>query len=348
MTDRPRTAIRRQRLDGDDAVLPFRTVRSAVEGRLVRLAATADTILGGHDYPEAVKRVLGEALALTAMLGTALKPGGRLILEARTDGPLRSLAVNFEIPIADVAVAGGRMRGYAGFDAAAVAARVADSAGHGLLGDGHLALTIEPGPGRDSYQGVTALDGGTLSDAARAYFRQSEQIPTFIRLVVARELAGRDLETATGAAEPAWLWRVGGLMIQHLAAAGVDDAGDGAASSVEGDDALPASPTLDAADAEEDWRRVRLLAETVEDHELIDPSLPPARLLYRLFHEEGVRVREAVPIETYCRCSRERIAGFLEQFGAAELADLRGDDGNIVVTCEFCGESYAFPDQPTR
>lgn len=338
MTNGVRETKRRQRYPGDDAVLPFRTVRSGVDGRVVRLAAVADTILGGHNYPEAVSRVLGEAMALTAMLGTALKPGGRLILEARTDGPLRSLAVNFELPEPGSGPAvTGRMRGYAGFDAAAVSMLAGDEAAAGLLGQGHLALTIEPGAGRDSYQGVTALDGGSLTDAARAYFRQSEQIPTFIRLVVAREMI-----PLAGDAAPEWLWRIGGLMIQHLAADGLDGTEVDTSSAGE-DEAETDAPQ--ASDPDEAWRRARLLAETVEDHELIDPTLPPERLLYRLFHEEGVRVREAVPLETYCRCSRERIAGFLAQFREAELADLRAEDGSVIVTCEFCGTSYVFAEQ---
>ncbi|MEQ1712112.1 MAG: Hsp33 family molecular chaperone HslO [Hyphomicrobium sp.] len=306
----------RRLFSGDDAVLPFSTIRSGVEGRVVRLAGIADTILGGHDYPEPVSRALGEALALTAMLGAALKSGGRLILETRTNGPLRSLAVNFEARSDKGGQVPGRMRGYAGFDKAAVEALSRKPETASLLGEGHLALTIEAGEGRDSYQGVAALDGGSLSDAARAYFRQSEQLPTFIRLAVARELV-----PAAGASAPEWRWRVGGLMIQHLAAVGID---------------------TEKGWAEESWRRAGFLAETVEDHELIDPLLPPESLLLRLFHEEGVRVRDAVPLDTYCRCSRERIAGFLEQFGAAELDDLRAEDGSVVVTCEFCGSAYVF------
>lgn len=313
---RQRDGEHRQRFDGVDALLPFSTVRSGVEGRIVRLASVADKILGGHGYPEPVSRSVGEALALTAMLGAALKPGGRLILETRGDGPLRSLAVNFEAQAIESGRALGRMRGYAGFDDAAIEALSNSSSPASLLGKGHLALTIEAGPGRDSYQGVAALDGGSLSDAARAYFNQSEQLPTFIRLAVARELL-----PANGGAPPEWRWRVGGVMIQHLAATD--------------------------ADAEENWRRARFLAETVKDHELIDPLLPPERLLLRLFHEEGVRVRDAIALETYCRCSRERIAGFLRQFGSAELADLRADDGSVVVTCEFCGTEYVFA-EPTQ
>lgn len=323
MTDRGQDGGAPRRRSGDDQVLPFRTVRSGAEGRLVRLAEVADEILGRHGYPEPVSRALGEALALTAMLGKALKSEGRLILETRTDGPLRSLAVNFEAP--------GRMRGFASFDKDAIAEGEATPAR--LLGAGHLALTIEPGSGRDSYQGIVALDGGTLSDAAEAYFRQSEQLPTLIRLAVARHYAG------DRAARSGWRWRVGGLMLQHLDAEGREDL------SAAAPDLDPAGGNVESV--EESWRRARLLADTVEDHELIDPTLAPEHLLYRLFHEEGVRVLPELPLGVYCRCSRERIAMFLGQFSGDDLAALREADGNIVVTCEFCSRTYRF-EHPDR
>lgn len=315
---------------GDDEVLPFRTVRSGVEGRLVRLAGVAHEILGRHDYPDPVRRTLGEALALVAMLGAPLQDGGRLILEIRSSGPLRSLAVNFEQP--------GRLRGYAGFDRDAIQGLAAASVP--LLGEGHLALTMEPGVG-DSYQGVVAVDAGTggVAEAACAYFAQSEGLPTFIRLAVARELAA-DAGPGKGSGAAAWRWRVGGFMIQHLGAKVGARQGTGSDADDEYVD--------DGADtAEEQWHRARILAETVEDHELIDPTVAPERLLYRLFHEEGVRVRPALPLTTYCRCSRDRISRLLNQFDAAELGGLKDEDGRIRVTCEFCGRSYDFePGEP--
>lgn len=310
----------------DDFVLPFRTGRSGVAGRLVRLADVSDDILARHDYPEPISRVLGEALALTAMLGSALKLEGRLVLDARTNGVLRSLAVNYEAP--------GRLRGYASYDAARLAELGPSAhAEASLLGTGHLAMTIEPGAGRDSYQGVVALDGGTLSDAAEIYFRQSEQLPTFLRLVVARHYAGE----ASAGRPRTWRWRASGLMIQHLTAAGIDDGAEGPAA-----DGEPGSVSPGSGSDEENWRRARILAETVEDHELLDPTLAAERLLFRLFHEEEVRVQPLLALSSYCRCSRERISAFLGQFGPAELDDLREPDGGLVVTCEFCGRTYAF------
>lgn len=297
----------------DDIVLPFRTEKSRAVGRLVRLGASVDTILSRHGYPDAVSEILGQGLALTAMLSAALRPGGKLSLQTKTDGALRVLISDIELP--------GRLRGYASFDKARVAdlgkdgGRISQAA---LLGSGHLALTFDPGDGRDAHQGVVPLDGQSLTAAAHAYFRQSEQLPTFIRLAVARHrVPGSDA---------AWHWRAGGLIIQHLEAeAGDDD---------EGSDRLGAGS--------EDWQRARLLAATVEDHELLDPTLAPERLLLRLFHEEGVRTFPRQAIDARCRCSRERVQMFLARFPRSELAEMREPDGRVSVTCEFCSSRYDF------
>jgi molecular chaperone Hsp33 len=303
----------------DDVVLGFQTVRSGVSGRIVRLGASVDSILTRHNYPDAVRKVLGEALALTAMLGSQLKFEGKLILQTKTDGPLGFMVVNYETS--------GTFRGYASYDGELVAALTAagpildDGA---LLGTGHLAMTIDPGGDMDRYQGIVAIDGGTLSEAALEYFRRSEQLPTFIRLSVARHFSSG-----------VWRWRAGGLMVQHLTA-------EGGEAIPERDDGTDGGWVLGADD--ENWRRVEILARTVEDHELLDPLLTPERLLYRLFHEEGVKVAPAHPVAMRCRCSREHVGLFLRSFGAAELADMREPDGAVMVTCEFCATPYRFTD----
>ena len=159
-------------------------------------------------YPEPVAQALGEAVALTAMLGTALKFDGKLIVQTKTDGILDFLVVNFEAP-------GTRARLRALRQDALRArpqstARIDEGA---LLGSGHLAITIDPGEDMERYQGIVALEGGTLVDAAHTYFRQSEQLPTFMRLAVARHYRAGD-----GRGARRWHWRAGGLMIQKLAA----------------------------------------------------------------------------------------------------------------------------------
>ena len=305
----------------DDLVLPFRTVRSGVIGRLVRLGPAVDEILSHHSAPEPVSQTLGEAVALTAMLGTALKIDGKLTLQTKTDGLLDFLVVSYEPP--------GRLRAYARYDKKRVGDNDIDPGE--LLGEGHLAITIDPGEDMERYQGIVALDGEGVGDAALSYFRQSEQLPSFIRLAVARHYTAGE-----NGAPGRWQWRAGGLMIQHLPSTG--------GTNTDLEEAFES----DESDSEEDddWERTRILASTVEDHELLDPTLAPERLLYRLFHEEGVRAFPAAAIEAYCRCSRERVAAFLKSFGAAELTDMREPDGSISVTCEFCTKSYKFaPDE---
>jgi molecular chaperone Hsp33 len=320
------TAPETRKTLSDDIVLPFRTVRSGVIGRLVRLGPAVDTILSRHDVPVPVSQTLGEAVALTAMLGTALKFDGKLIVQTKTDGIVDFLVVNFEAP--------GRVRGYVRYDKT----RFPQDGGNGgidqgtLLGSGHLAITIDPGDDMERYQGIVALSGEDLGEAALQYFRQSEQLPSFLRLVVARHyLAGES------GAPGEWHWRAGGLMLQNLAGAG----GKPRASA-----ANEADEQRLAGEDDDDWERVRILAATVEDHELLDPTLSPERLLYRLFHEEGVRALPPAPVEAYCRCSRERVTAFLRTFGAEDLADMREADGGISVTCEFCSATYRFaPDE---
>ncbi len=303
---------------GDDIVLPFRTLRSGVIGRLVRLGPAIDTILSRHDMPVPVAQALGEAVALTTMLGAALKFAGKLIVQTKTDGIIDFLVVNFE--------AGGHVRGYARYDKrrfAELAANGAPIEQGALLGRGHLAITIDQGGDMDRYQGIVALEGESLAQAALAYFRQSEQLPTFLHLAVARHYR---------AGAGSWHWRAGGLMIQSLAKAGGSQA-----PRREGTD----DGELHEEQAE-DWQRAKILAATVEYHELLDPTLSPQRLLYRLFHEEGVRALPPAPVEAYCRCSREWVEAFLRSFGEDGLADMREPDGSIKVTCEFCTASYRF------
>ena len=303
---------------GDDLVLPFRTVKSDVIGRVVRLGPLVDSILSRHAYPEPVSHALGEALALTAMLGSALKSEGKFILQTKTDGPLDFLVTDYVSP--------GNMRGYANYDKKNTG--LVGTHGRGdqgaLLGSGHVAMTIDPTGDKNTYQGIVAIEREPLVNVAHTYFRQSEQLPTFIRLAVAQHY-----ERGAGAR-----WRAGGLLLQKLPREGgkrPEMTAEERDASLEGED-------------DENWSRARHLAATVEDHELLDPMLSPERLLYRLFHEEGVRVTPSTPLAAVCRCSRERIHMFLERFGPDELADMREPDGGVTVTCEFCSRKYRFAD----
>jgi molecular chaperone Hsp33 len=293
----------------DEIVLPFQIEGMDVRGRIARLGASVDEILDRHDYPESVSRFLGEALALTALLGCALKFDGIFSLQISGDGPVSVMAVDFATP--------GTLRGYARFDSEAVWAR--EEAGEydipALIGTGYLAMTVDQGGDTERYQGIVALEGAMLSDSVNAYFRTSEQIPT--EVVAATERSG------TGDAGGGW--RAGAALIQHLP----ERTGE-------------PGPLTFLDDAEEEgWTRAVALFQTVRPDELTDPSLSADRLIYRLFHEDGARVFDARPMVAGCRCSRERVDDVLRRLPREELEE-SAIGGVIEITCDFCNTRYEF------
>lgn len=301
----------------DDIVLPFAVENADVRGRIARLGPLADEVLRRHAYPQAVSHLLGEALCLLVLLGSTLKISGSLSLQTKGDGPVRILVADY------VSDGAGRaqVRGYAGFD------RQADYTGlenafPRLVGKGYFALTVDPGGDAERYQGIVALEGATLSECAERYFHTSEQIPTAIKLAVGRVYAREAGHFAPEA--DAGHWRAGGVMIQHLPRRRN----------------LARAPE-DPMEEHEDWRRCRILMQTASEAELLEPGLASERLLYRLFHEDGVRVFPGAHAEFGCRCSRERLVELLQQYPRAELVELL-QDGHITGNCEFCSEAYCF------
>lgn len=289
----------------DDAILPFQVGRTAVRGRTVRLGRAIDKILGPHAFPAPVAELVGEAAALVAMMGSSLKFDGRLVLQAKGDGPVSMLVADY--------AADGALRATATLSGAPI-----DAAGlKGLLGAGHFALTIDQGPDMERYQGVTPIEGESLADAAAAYFMQSEQIPTAVRLAVGRvKTPGEDAR-----------WRAGGVIAQFVPAeGGARERGEAALKSEEDEDA---------------WARAASHLMTTRADELLDPSLSAEELLYRLYHEEGVRVFASKPLRAECRCGAEKIAAVLQRYTQEELSDML-EDGAIKVSCEFCRREYRF------
>jgi len=285
----------------DDQVAAFQIEQEPVRGRLARLGPSVDEILRAHAYPDSVANLLGEACALAALVGSNLKFDGRLIIEARGNGPVRFV-------VADYDTSGG-MRGYCGFDDEAVAKASQGFVRPGartLLGDGHFMMTVDQGPDMDRYQGVTAIEGETLALCAEQYFAQSEQTPTRVRLAVGQADQGEGPH-----------WRAGGMLIQNIAE---DDARGSTAEA---------------------WQRTQAFFETVGEDELIDPLLSSEQLLFRLFHEDGVRLFGAQPLRAFCRCSQDRIETVLRSFDPAERAEMVEPDGKIHVTCEYCSKTYA-------
>jgi molecular chaperone Hsp33 len=307
----------------DDTVLPFEVAALDLRGRVVRLGPAVDEILTKHAYPPPVAKLLGEAVVLTVMLGSALKIDGRFILQTQTDGPVRMLVVDFTAP--------GKVRACARFDkdrvATAIEAGKADAGA--LLGKGHLAMTIDQGQDMNRYQGLVALEGGSLEDAAHEYFHRSEQIPTRVRLAVAEELRAGE-----GGAKHRW--RAGGILLQFLPKAPerarVADLDPGDA---------PEGTAPHAVQEDDAWVEGRALVSTVEDIELIDPAVSSEQLVYRLFHEPGVRVFRGSEVRAQCSCTRDNVEAMLRSFSQDDR-DHMVEDGKISVTCEFCSANYVF------
>ncbi|HUO21204.1 MAG TPA: Hsp33 family molecular chaperone [Caulobacteraceae bacterium] len=287
-------------IDGDDAIAVFQIEGWPVRGRIARLSGVVDDILSRHAYPEPVANLLGEACVLAALVGSSLKFQGRLIVQAQGDGPVAYVVADYDTE--------GSLRGYCRFDAEGVAALSSGFKRPGadaLLGKGVFIMTVDQGPDTERYQGVTPIEGETLALCAERYFAQSEQTPTRVRLAVA------ELQTDAG-----FTWRAGGLLLQNVA----EDQARG--------------PTADA------WERAEALFETLGEDELVDPTVPPQTLLWRLFHEDGVRLFQPTPLKAFCRCSTERIAAVLGSFSDEERADMVEADGLIRVTCEYCSRTY--------
>ncbi len=310
-------------VSADDTIMPFEVAALDLRGRVVRLGPLVDEILQRHDYPAPVSKLLGEAIVLTAMLGSALKISGRLILQTQSDGPVSMLVVDFTAP--------DKVRACARFDAAQVDAALAAGKADGgaLLGTGHLAMTIDQGPEMNRYQGLVALDGGGLEAAAHEYFLRSEQIPTRVRLAVAEQFVA-------GEGGPHRHWRAGGILLQFLPQAPermrMADLPPG--------DAPEGMPMYEVKE-DDAWVEGRALIETVEDLELIDPDLSSERLVYRLFHERGVRVFKNAEVRAECSCSRPGVESMLRSFSQDDR-DHMVENGMISVTCEFCSAHYQF------
>jgi molecular chaperone Hsp33 len=306
----------------DDTVLPFEVASLDLRGRVVRLGPVVDQILEKHNYPLPVAKLLGEAVVLAVMLGSALKIDGRFILQTQTDGPVGLLVVDFTTP--------GKVRACARFGKegidAAIAAGQADAGA--LLGKGHLAMTIDQGTDSSRYQGLVALDGGTLEDAAHEYFLRSEQIPTRVRLAVAEEFVA-------GSGGASHRWRAGGIMLQFL-----PKSEERARMDLHPGD-VPEGLAVERAPEDDAWVQGRALLETVEDIELIDPEISSERLAYRLFHEPGVRVFKTTDVRAECSCSRDAVESMLKSFSQDDR-DHMVEDGKIAVTCEFCSATYDF------
>ncbi len=299
-----------------DVVIPFAVKPLGVRGRIVRMGAVIDDILWRHDYPDSVSAVLAESVALTAMLGTALKFDGKFILQTKTDGPVQMIVADYVSP--------GGVRGCVKFSKPRVEALTKPTQKQ-LLGDGILGMTVDQGQDMERYQGIVPLGNSTLTDAAHEYFHQSEQIPTRLRLAAGPLMARGEKKTH---------WRAGAILVQHLPSEG----GSSPLPEMQGD--APEGVSIEITE-DDNWVKARLLLDTIEDHELLDPTLTAEDILYRLYHEDGVTVYPAIPLNRHCTCSRQAVSAMLQNFSGTDRADMEKDD-QIEVVCEFCSTPYQF------
>lgn len=288
-----------------DVPLGFTLPERHGRGRLVRIGPVLDTILSAHDYPPVIEALLAEALVLTALLGTTVKAeGGQMTLQAQTTAGPVSLLV--------CDYRDGELRGYCQYGADAVSLIPQHPSLFALFGQGYLAITFDQAVSGERYQGIVPLEGDSLCHAAEYFFDQSEQIPSIVRAAYRRHDDGRHI--------------AGGLLLQHLPEGEAD------------------GPRLAAHDARPDWEHLVALASTIKPDELCDPDLGLDQLVWRLFHEDVVRVWEGDRLHRGCRCDVAHIARVIAQFPENERAEMAGPDGAIIVDCAFC--SRAIPLTP--
>ncbi len=306
------------KLAWDDTVLPFQLDASDMRGRVARLDGVLDGILKQHDYPAPVEALVAEMALLTALIGQTIDLRWKLSLQVQSKGPVRMIATDYYAPAKDGTPA--QIRAYASFDAD----RITDGAPFAQIGEGYFAILLDQGKGTAPYQGITPLDGGSLASCAEAYFAQSEQLPTRFALSFGKS-------TEAGGTEH---WRAGGIMIQHMPKASPFVA----QTQGEGEILRPAD--LIDGEQEENWNRINILLDTVEDIELIGPRVTATDLLVRLFHEEEPRVYDAQAVRFGCTCSEDRVRQSLSIYSAKDIEKMTTDDGRVTADCQFCGAHY--------
>ena len=306
------------KLAWDDTVLPFQLDASDIRGRVARLDGALGGILKQHDYPPQVEALVAEMALLTALIGQTIKLRWKLSLQIQSKGAVRMIATDYFAPTEDGEPA--RIRAYASFDRD----RLTDGAPFDQVGEGYFAILIHQGKDMSPYQGITPLVGPSLRACAEAYFAQSEQLPTRFSLSF-----GQSTEPGKSS-----YWRAGGIMLQHMPKASP------LMANREGTGGLVSAQDLLDGDAIENWSRVNILLDTVEDIELIGPTVPPTDLLVRLFHEERPRVFDAQAVRFGCTCSEDRVRRSLSIYSARDIEKMMTDDGLVTADCQFCGAHY--------
>ena len=311
---------RAKQLAWDDTVLPFQLDKSDIRGRVARLDGVLSGVLRQHNYPPQVEALVAEMTLLTALIGHSIKLRWKLSLQVQSKGAVRRIATDYYGPNEEGEPA--RIRAYASYDAD----RLAEGDPFDQIGEGYFAILIDQGEGTQPYQGITPIAGGSLAACAEAYFAQSEQLPSRFSLSFSRS-------SEPGVAEH---WRAGGIMLQHMPKSSLS-ASSGEAT---GEDGLLAADDLLKGDDSENWNRANILLDTVEELELIGPTVSPDDVLVRLFHEETPRVYDAQTLRFGCTCSEERVRQSLSIYSAKDIESMTTPGGRVTADCQFCGAHY--------
>jgi len=307
----------------DDTVLPFQLDRSDIRGRVARLDGLLNSVLAQHDYPTVIEALVAEAALLTALIGQTIELRWKLSLQIRGNGAARLIATDYYGPTKNGEPA--RIRAWASYDAERLKL---DQPGFEQIGKGFFAILIDQGEGTTPYQGITPISGGSLSACAETYFAQSEQLPTRFSLSYGQsQMPGQ---------QPSW--RAGGVLLQHMPKASPFVAKEGASGEA---GLLSASDVLDGDEAE-NWNRANMLLDTVEDIELVGPTVQPTELLVRLFHEEQPRVYDPQSVKFGCTCSPIKVRESLSIYSARDIGHMTTDEGIVTADCQFCGAHYEF------
>ncbi|MDB5666793.1 Hsp33 family molecular chaperone HslO [Cypionkella sp.] len=307
----------------DDTVLPFQLDRSNIRGRVARLDGALDNVLKQHNYPPVIEALVAEATVLTALIGESVKLRWKLSLQIRGKGPARLIATDYYGPTE--AGEPARIRAYASYDSDRLDL---DAEPFSQIGEGYFAVMIDQGQDMQPYQGFTPIAGKSLSDCAETYFAQSEQVPTRFALTFGKNQVPGEASR----------WRAGGVMLQHMPSVG----GSVAAEAGSGEGGLLSHVDILAGEEAENWTRANALLDTVEQIELIGPTVSPTDLLVRLFHEEEPRVFDAQVVHFGCSCSADKVVQAMSIYSAKDIKHMTTPEGVVTADCQFCGKHYEF------
>ncbi len=280
--------------------------RSRVEA--VHLSNAWTEGLTHQDLPEPVHGLLGELVAAATLLASNIKFDGSLVLQLQGDGPVALLVVECTADLSIRATATLR-------DAQAI---TPDGTLQSLLnvgGEGRFMVVLDPKRSdqhMQPYQGIVPIQEHTIAGCLEHYMRDSEQLDT--RLALAADSQ-----------------HCAGLLMQRLP----DQGGTG----TDTDNKLE-STASDPSVSPMPWEELQLLLDTVDTRELLDTDTDT--LIHRLLWEHDVIAFDPQPVQWHCPCTRERVAGMLRMLGEDEVQSILDEQGQISVSCNFCGKPYMF------